>query len=224
MDPKIAERSKNFKDSEVTLLLDLVDKYKNVLECKKTDHMSLKDKEKIWVVIEEEFNKISRIFNRDAKTLKKKYENLKKISKKWFADEKKYVCGTGRGPSKKTEITDTDIKVKNILGDLPVLGNQSQFDSDATYIDIHSANIETIFEEPLLDLSEVPVVLEEDIDRPSTPNQPTISGKFVASALKACQEISEPLGKLKETKKLGFGSSFTIRELRSKISCPLVVR
>lgn len=53
------EKSKNFSPVEIDLLLSLVSTKKDILECKKTDSVSLKDKEKAWQELAESFNEIS---------------------------------------------------------------------------------------------------------------------------------------------------------------------
>lgn len=62
--------------------------------------------------------------------LKNKYENIKKRGKQKFADHKKYVMGTGGGPSKEIVVTETDSSLYEILG-TQLTGLSSQFDSDS---------------------------------------------------------------------------------------------
>jgi hypothetical protein len=138
---KETKRAKNFKEIEINYLLSLVMCHKDVIENKRTDQSSFKDKERAWKEIEEDFNRHREVYYRDAKTLRKKYENLKKSSKRKWADEKKYVMGTGGGPVNPIEITSTDVKVRELLGDLTVMGEKSKFDSDAN--NSHRSHTET---------------------------------------------------------------------------------
>nr|CAI5851847.1 unnamed protein product [Callosobruchus analis] len=90
-------------------------KYKVILENKKTDSNNNKKKLEYW----------------DYVTLRKKYENLKKRTKKKFADEKCHALGTGGGPSKRApEMTDIDLEIKDILAER-IDGLPSEFGGDA---------------------------------------------------------------------------------------------
>lgn len=80
---KKRERATNFDISEVRLLTELVTKYRSVLENKKTDTVSNKEKEGAWNKIATAFNATSsEAVVRTAKTLKIKYESLKKSTRK----------------------------------------------------------------------------------------------------------------------------------------------
>lgn len=73
------KRAPNFSKNEEQLLIGLVEKYKNIIECKKSNVLTWKDKEKAWLKIEMEFNsKNNGNTFRSAKYLKEKFNNLKK--------------------------------------------------------------------------------------------------------------------------------------------------
>lgn len=95
------KRSANFNSREEAVLLCLIKKYKAIIENKKTDSNNNKGKIECWKKIEAEFNSESGTVYRDFQTLRKKYENIKKKTKKKIADEKCYIMGTGGGPPKK---------------------------------------------------------------------------------------------------------------------------
>jgi hypothetical protein len=75
------ERSTNFIDSELELLVDLVYKNKHILENKKTDTVTANLKNKTWETLCKSFNSKSLNGYRQEKCLKSKYENLKKSIK-----------------------------------------------------------------------------------------------------------------------------------------------
>ncbi|KAG5887661.1 hypothetical protein JTB14_037659 [Gonioctena quinquepunctata] len=84
---------------------------------------------------------------RNITDLKKKYENIKKKTKKKMADEKCYKLGTGGGPNLKTEISSIDNTILEILGSVRVEGFTSEFGGDA--VTVPEENVE-----PLQDDSE----------------------------------------------------------------------
>ncbi|EFN71184.1 UPF0439 protein C9orf30-like protein, partial [Camponotus floridanus] len=91
-----SKRAPNFTKTEEEILVQLVKKHDKVLECKRTDTNSNILKEETWKTISKEFNSTTGTF-RDSPTLRRKYENLKKKTKKKFADLKCHLKGTGGG-------------------------------------------------------------------------------------------------------------------------------
>ncbi|KAG5871184.1 hypothetical protein JTB14_020150 [Gonioctena quinquepunctata] len=76
----------NFSKVETDTSMTLVKKYKDVVECKKSDTVKWKEKLKAWEEITKEFNLIlDQNPQRTSKNLRNKYENIKKTSKKKFA-------------------------------------------------------------------------------------------------------------------------------------------
>lgn len=70
-------RCSNFTYEEEQLLISLVEKYKNIVECKKSNSITWKEKEMGWNSIEKEFNSSSGKCFRSVKNLKEKYNNIK---------------------------------------------------------------------------------------------------------------------------------------------------
>ncbi|KAH1021639.1 hypothetical protein HUJ04_011132, partial [Dendroctonus ponderosae] len=94
------QRSQNFCNDEKISLMDIIEKYKNIVENKKTDCISSNQKKKAWVQIANEFNAICPDSSfRDCNTLKKFYENKKKEVRKYVLHEKKHINATGGGPA-----------------------------------------------------------------------------------------------------------------------------
>ena len=95
------QRGKNFTHSEDLILLDLVEERKDILENKKSDAVTWKQKAECWENLTVEFvNKTGTV--RNAKTLKDKYDALKRKSRVEIAAEKHETYRTGGGPQKKT--------------------------------------------------------------------------------------------------------------------------
>ncbi|CAG9840788.1 unnamed protein product [Diabrotica balteata] len=112
----MAKRVSNFSKTEEKVLLDLVYKYKDYLECKKTDMTNNKMKWDAWMKLAKEFNSVSGETVRDVKVLKNKYENLKKRTKQKFAELKRYSSGTGGGLAKTPIFTDSEEVLQDIIG------------------------------------------------------------------------------------------------------------
>lgn len=69
-------RGKNFTDNERDLVLEIIEKYKNIVENKKTDTESIRLKNAAWNEITQEFNSVLPT-NRTPSQLKVFYENHK---------------------------------------------------------------------------------------------------------------------------------------------------
>ncbi|KYQ47800.1 UPF0439 protein C9orf30 like protein [Trachymyrmex zeteki] len=104
----------NFSRDEEQLLVALVKKYKSIIENRKSNATTWKDKEKAWQVIEKEFN--SNSGQNVRKQLKEKYLNIKKRTKQRFSNENRYNKQTGGGPHTPVDITNVDIAIKDIIG------------------------------------------------------------------------------------------------------------
>jgi len=72
-------RNVNFSATEEELLMELVKKYHNIIENKKTDMVMWKEKEECWRKISEEFNSQGVLAAQSCAQLQLKYENLKKV-------------------------------------------------------------------------------------------------------------------------------------------------
>ncbi|CAH0703027.1 unnamed protein product [Spodoptera exigua] len=121
------ERSINFSPEEVELLISLVVQNKTIVENKKSDAVTWNEKEQCWKTIEEIFNSTSGTHFRSAKTLKAKYEGIKRITRQKSA----LICAesyrTVGGPSTAVPLTSIEEKVKNMIL-LPVDGIESELE------------------------------------------------------------------------------------------------
>ena len=77
MDDK-EKRGANFTKTEIDSLIDITLKYKNIVENKITDAATWKDKNEVWMKISKEFNAASGNFPRSVKTIRAKYDSIKK--------------------------------------------------------------------------------------------------------------------------------------------------
>lgn len=91
-----AKRLKRFRE-ETDLLISLLEKYSKLLDSQQSNFTVSKDQ--MWEQIKNEFNRQSHTY-RTAKSLKDKYDNLKKKTKKTIVNQRKDVYLTGGGSNK----------------------------------------------------------------------------------------------------------------------------
>ncbi|XP_029660585.1 uncharacterized protein LOC115234001, partial [Formica exsecta] len=122
------KRLPNFSNLEKIKLIELIEQEKNIIENKKTDNVSTKDKENCWINITKKFNSDCISGHRDMSCLKNCWDNLKKKTRKHYAEIRSELFKTGGG---KMNIIEDPIAemVKNIIQP-SVEGLQNRFDSD----------------------------------------------------------------------------------------------
>ncbi|KAM4705988.1 myb/SANT-like DNA-binding domain-containing protein 3 isoform 2-T2 [Rhinophrynus dorsalis] len=84
---EVLKPAKYFSELEKSVLLSLVEKYKYVLECKKSDARTIALKQRTWQALAHEYNSQPSVSLRDFKQLKKCWENIKARTKKIMAHE-----------------------------------------------------------------------------------------------------------------------------------------
>ncbi|XP_068083010.1 myb/SANT-like DNA-binding domain-containing protein 3 [Anabrus simplex] len=150
------KRSVNFTAKEKDDLVDIVlSRYKNIIENKRTDMVTSKLKEKAWKEIETEFNSSSMGVQRDWKSLRLCYENIKKRTKKSLANEKTELHKTGGGSAVISTLSSTEEKLIGALQQqfLPL---SNPFDDDHNF---HAAVDDSGRQQP-----EVLVEVLEDVE------------------------------------------------------------
>lgn len=133
-------RTSNFCVEEIELLMRLIKQYRHVIECKKSDATTWKEKEEAWNTLAADFNKDPLCQGRSARTakaLKGKWENLKKNGKKKFALEKEELYKTGGGKGDFPKITQQDDDIKEIIG-VAVTGIENSYDSDKNWTQLQT--------------------------------------------------------------------------------------
>ncbi|XP_049788806.1 uncharacterized protein LOC126194657 [Schistocerca nitens] len=125
-------RTPNFSKYEIDVLLELVGANASVLENKKTDGCSLKEKQAMWSHVEAQFNSTTGVTKRSCDRLKICYENMKRRLRKDLAEEKVEVYKTGGGkPTQKTTIHDRAKLLEIVGSSTKPLTNA--YDSDAQF-------------------------------------------------------------------------------------------
>jgi hypothetical protein len=93
LDGKKRLRCTNFSSQEKNILIHIIEKHQDIIESKKTDKVSVLEREKVWEGVAQEFNEIVLAEPvRTPRQLKMCYENLKRrIRKEVCGDEQKPV-------------------------------------------------------------------------------------------------------------------------------------
>lgn len=89
------KRLPNFSTDEKITLIEIIERKKHIIENKQTDGVTIKEKEKCWLDISREFNSRCIKANRNVMSLKSCWDNLKKKTRKHFAEIRKEVFATG---------------------------------------------------------------------------------------------------------------------------------
>uniref|UniRef100_A0A2A4J6K5 Regulatory protein zeste n=1 Tax=Heliothis virescens TaxID=7102 RepID=A0A2A4J6K5_HELVI len=89
------KRSPNWLMQEKMLLVDLVTEHFNIVENKRTDTASIKQKNAEWVKISEEYNSQTQFIHRTAENLKAQWESLKKATKKELSAKQRKIQTDG---------------------------------------------------------------------------------------------------------------------------------
>ncbi|XP_071574494.1 uncharacterized protein [Temnothorax nylanderi] len=128
---QMEKRGANFTKTEVDLLIDITLKYKHIVENKRTDATTWKDKNEAWEKICNEFNAVSGNFPRSTKTIRAKYDTVKKNIRKKCSLLKSEQTKTGGGQCP-VPLTPCEEKILSLTPNTMV-GLQSRFDKDSQY-------------------------------------------------------------------------------------------
>ncbi|KAM9641261.1 myb/SANT-like DNA-binding domain-containing protein 3 isoform 3-T4 [Trichechus inunguis] len=111
---EIVKPAKYFSELEKSILLALVEKYKYVLECKKSDARTIALKQRTWQALAHEYNSQPSVSLRDFKQLKKCWENIKARTKKIMAHERREKVKRSVSPLLSTHVLGKE-KIANML-------------------------------------------------------------------------------------------------------------
>lgn len=89
------KREPNWLASEKLLLLDLVEEHFKIIENKKTDSVTIKQKLLEWETMSSKYNSQSPFSNRSGEKLKSQWESMKKSAKKEEAKLRQHRIQTG---------------------------------------------------------------------------------------------------------------------------------
>lgn len=133
IDVRKRARSANYTEREKELLLSLVFKYKNIngLENKRTDGVTVQEKKQVWEKVALQFNSASPgMVPKTSESMKKFYENKKKVIRKDMAKERCELYKTGGGPAPSTSANPKENVTLSIINLKSVFGLNNDFDGD----------------------------------------------------------------------------------------------
>ncbi|NXL44966.1 MSD3 protein, partial [Podilymbus podiceps] len=141
MQNEIIKPAKYFSEVEKSVLLALVEKYKYVLECKKSDARTIALKQRTWQALAHEYNSQPSVSLRDFKQLKKCWENIKARTKKIMAHERREKVKRSISPLINTHIIGKE-KIASIMPEQMYFlqsppEEESEYQPDASSQDIH---------------------------------------------------------------------------------------
>lgn len=113
------------------MLIDITLKYKHIVENKRTDATMWKDKNEAWEKFSNEFNAASGNFPRSTKTIRSKYDTIKKNIRKKCSLLKSEQTETGGGQCPVT-LTPCEEKILSLTPNT-MIGLESRFDKDSEY-------------------------------------------------------------------------------------------
>lgn len=113
---KKRDRSVNFSTSEKSILADIISCpiHKNIIENKKTDGSSIRQKEASWLKVTQEFNSNLCVNKRTVKQLQQAWTNMKRETKKEVANQRMELIKTGGG-GYVPPLDDSKMKVLGII-------------------------------------------------------------------------------------------------------------
>ncbi|XP_055913562.1 myb/SANT-like DNA-binding domain-containing protein 3 [Eupeodes corollae] len=88
-------RSSNFNGHEEDTLIKCILRHASVIENKRTDAYTLREKKRAWQEVGHEFNSLCTNESRNVQALKDKYTNLKTLLRKQLATDRTYRNSTG---------------------------------------------------------------------------------------------------------------------------------
>ena len=125
---QMSQTRQYFSELEKSIITELVAKHKNVIEAKRNDYKTIKQKNMAWEALTEEFNCQAGVTKRESKQIKKCWENIKSRAKKCIAKEKREAKLTGGG-SASTERDEGAAAVVSII-QAQMTSLQNPFDDD----------------------------------------------------------------------------------------------
>ncbi len=123
------QRAENFSAEEKTVIIELVAKYKSLVENKKSDKVTLQEKHNAWLEIVRKMNNDFPLKNRTVDQIKLLWSNMKRNAKTECAEHRRETFRTGGGPVVPNLSADSDRIASLIPAHIHPLSNE--YDNDA---------------------------------------------------------------------------------------------
>ncbi|PSN54158.1 hypothetical protein C0J52_06850 [Blattella germanica] len=161
MEVKKRARGTNFSNAEKEIFVNLLPKYFNIIDNKKTDGVSIRQKEACWEQLTTDFNTHALVTKRTSKQLKVFYDGYKRQCKTNFANEKIELFKSGGGAPKFIQMDETSAKLLSIIKEQIQPGINCK-DSDASFhLDYFpNATESTTPVEPVIETAEVTITMD----------------------------------------------------------------
>lgn len=127
---KSRKRATNFSNSEKALLVNIVARHKDIIENKKTDGVTVAQKNEAWDAITREFNSSNAGTTRDLESLRRNYENRKKLLRQNMAKQRRELYRTGGGVAPVVTKEPGDEILMAIVNEKTIAGIENRFDGD----------------------------------------------------------------------------------------------
>ncbi|KAF2889097.1 hypothetical protein ILUMI_17076 [Ignelater luminosus] len=203
-------RGSNFTKEEELSLLNIIAKYKNIVECKNSNKITTKQREEAWINIETEFNSCNR--HRTLHQIKRKFDNLKTAARKYACCNKENLNITGGRPSGNLENVVYD-KMLEIINNKTVIGLKNPYDDDGrssgeqsmVYEPVESTSIQEQLNSIEMDneLLSYPITVTQETNECTSSDLTENWATYTPTMLKAkknkkLQVINKPTQKIKE--------------------------
>ncbi|KAK4882373.1 hypothetical protein RN001_005692 [Aquatica leii] len=220
-------RGKNFTEEESLELLSLTAPFKKILENKQTNAVTNQEKAAAWQSIKEQYDAAHPLQMRTTQQLTAKYENLKTQARKYAADNKRIVCGTGGGNDK--YIKDVVLEaVLELLNKTTVYGEDNNFDDDFVMtvpeenLLAEPVNHNEIDAELVGDISEMEVIFNTPSTSQRFPPNPTCDLSNTVPAEIPLKNKSKFLKKRKGTSELHVLADPKVKCIKKKQGQPVL--
>jgi len=128
MDSAERKRKPRFSEKEVDILIEKVNDNAEQLFARFSDQVTNKKKKIAWVEVQNSVN-ASSFVPRTLDEIKKKWDDVKRITKKRATDVRKDMKKTGGGESSHDPLTQTEELVISLIGEEKVYGMTDGIDS-----------------------------------------------------------------------------------------------
>ncbi|XP_011858188.1 PREDICTED: uncharacterized protein LOC105555758 [Vollenhovia emeryi] len=137
-------KNKHYASIEKKIFLEILKDFKHVIEVKKSDCSTLRDKETAWSEICKRYNESAMIFQeRTVQQLKKLWTNMKQNQREILTKEKQARLATGGGPPPPETNIDPDVAIvaPHLLETAPILFSSNMTDEKINEMEEQTLNI-----------------------------------------------------------------------------------